>query len=584
MQELANDVWHTAPGTSRMRPVMVSTPTSLRVDREKFARASGLGIVTSDSAGLITSWNPAAERIFGISRAEALGRPMEIIIPERFRAAHRAGLARVAAGARSSLLGQTVEVTAMKADGSEFPIALSLASWQTRSGIEFGAHVLDISERRSAEERLLRRASHDQLTRLLGNKSFKAQLESLLEKKHRVALVLIDLDGFKAINDSLGHSIGDALLQSLAVRLRAIASPDWIIGRLGGDEFAIALPADADRAQIVQSARGLLSRLSKTFRVGGHQLHVSASIGIALSPDDTADAEEMMALADRAMFQSKRRGGHRVRLFDQTMRAEIAARRSLNDGLRSARVENQWHLFYQPQYDLSSGRLFGAEALLRWRHPEWGLIEPAAFLPVLETHAVSFETGQWVLNETCRQLSEWRKAGFHVPRISCNLFASQLHSQSFQKTVFHALKTHGLQPCDLDLEITEKIALKLDPASLRPLFELVESGVGVALDDFGTGYASLTTLTRAPITQLKIDRSFVGPVVDDPHSSAVVAGMVAISRELGVDLIAEGVEKTAQADKLAALGCNLMQGFMFGMPMQADDFAAIGMRPSGSFP
>ena len=580
MQEVANNVWQFAVGSGQIRPTKGSLPTSTQVNREKFAEASGLGIVTSDTSGRITSWNPAAERIFGITCAEALGKPMEIIIPERFRAAHRAGMARVAAGAKSSLLGQTVEVTAMKADGSEFPIALSLASWHTRSGLEFGAHILDISERRSTEERLLHRATHDQLTRLLGQKTFLSKLQTAVEAERRLALVMIDLDGFKAINDSLGHGIGDALLQSLAVRLRAIASPDWIIGRLGGDEFGIALETEAPRAQLLRDARSLLSRLGRTFRVGGHQLHLSASIGIALAPDDTGNAEELLALADRAMFQAKRRGGRKVRFFDQTMRAEIVARRSLNDGLRSAQVEKQWELVYQPQVDRDCGRLVGVEALLRWRHPEWGRMEPGAFLPVLETHAVAFETGQWVLAESCRQLAEWRQQGLNVPRISCNLFASQLHSQSFHKTIFSVLAANSLQPADLELEITEKIALKLDRISLRPLFDLVERGIGVALDDFGTGYASLSTLTRAPITQLKIDRSFVGPVADDSHSSAVVAGMVAISRELGVELIAEGVETKAQAAKLSNLGCNVMQGFIFGKPMTASEFAARCVRGS----
>ena len=544
------------------------------IDWEKFAEASGLGIVTADSDGKVTSWNVAAERIFGIARDIALGQSMEIIIPERFRAAHRAGLKRIAAGGTSSLLGQTIEVIAIKADGTEFPVALSLASWNSGGRVHFGAFILDISERRSAEIKLEHRAKHDQLTRLLGQQAFKAELGAAMAKDNPVALITLDLDGFKNVNDSLGHAVGDALLQSFAVRLRSISDPSWIIGRLGGDEFAIAVETDAEPSEILVIARRLLDRLSSKFNVAGHQLHLFASIGVALAPVDTNDPEELLTLADRAMFEAKRRGKRKVRLFDLTMRAEIRARRALNDGLRTARQDDQWELVFQPQFDLSSSACVGAEALLRWRHPEWGIMKPSAFLPVLETHSVAYDVGQWVLAESCRNLAEWRKAGLKIPRVSCNLFAAQLHASSLKDHVLQELAANGLRPCDLELEITETIALKLDKTGLRPLFELKESGVGVALDDFGTGFASLTTLTRAPITQLKIDRRFVNNIATDDHSSAVVAGMVTISEKLKVGLIAEGVETSEQADQLRAMGCNVVQGYLFGEPMTASQFEA----------
>lgn len=551
------------------------------IEWRKFAEASGLAIVTSDSDGKVTSWNLRAEQIFGIARDVALGQSMEIIIPERFRAAHRAGLKRIAAGGTSSLLGQTIEVTAIRSDGSEFPIALSLASWNSNGETQFGAFMLDISERRSAEIKLEHRAKHDQLTRLLGPQAFQAELGAAMATGRSIALITLDLDGFKTINDSLGHAVGDALLQSLAVRLRAIAEPGWIIGRLGGDEFAIAVETEANRSEILLVARSLLDRLSGKFNVASHQLHLFASLGLALAPHDSSDPEELLTLADRAMFQAKRRGGRKVRIFDQTMRAEITARRALSDAMRTARQDDQWELVFQPQFDLRNSACVGAEALLRWRHPDWGLMKPSAFLPVLETHSVAFDVGQWVLAESCRRLVDWRNAGLAIPRVSCNLFAAQFHASSLRDIVLEELARNGLRPDDLELEITETIALKLDRASLLPLFELKESGVGVALDDFGTGFASLTTLTRAPITQLKIDRRFVKNIADDDHSLAVVAGMVAMSERLKVGLIAEGVETPAQADQLRAMGCNLVQGYLFGQPMTANQFEA-SMRDVGS--
>jgi len=477
MREFAKSVWNDAIANSPSPCDGTLVKLISPMDREEFAEASGLGIVTANAIGCITSWNPAAEKMFGITRDDALGQSMEIIIPQRFRDAHRAGITRVAAGSSSALLGQTVEVIAIKADGTEFPIALSLAAWTSESGIKFGAHIQDISERRSAEAKLEHRATYDQLTRLLTQKSFLTRLNKGIKNNRRIALVMIDLDGFKTVNDSLGHQVGDALLQSLAVRLRAISEPSWIIGRLGGDEFAIALETDADPSEIACAARKLLQRIGKAFHVFGHNLHLFASIGIALVPDDTIEAEDLLVLADRAMFQAKREGGRKVILFDPAMRAEIAARRSLNEALRSASIDEQWELYYQPQFDSRCNELVGAEALLRWRHPDLGLLEPSTFLSVLETHLVAYDVGQWVLNESCRQLAAWRNQGFDVPRISCNLFAAQLHSISFCKDIFKIFGLYGLQPEDIELEITEKIALRLDRASLAPLFELVESGL-----------------------------------------------------------------------------------------------------------
>ena len=575
MKPIANNVWST--GLTRLGPSEDTGPgrPAPGIDREKFAEATGLGIVTTDSVGTITSWNAAAERMFGFTREDAVGRSIQIIIPGRFHEAHSAGMKRVASGWPSRLLGQNIEIVACKSDGTEFPIGMSLASWTSENGVEFGAHMIDISERRTAEERLEHRASHDQLTRLLAQHTFMSRLQSAIEQGRRMALIMIDLDGFKAVNDSLGHAVGDGLLQALAVRLKAIADPSWLIGRMGGDEFAIALETDDESSTIARASSKIMDRIGKTFEVAGHKLHVFASIGIALTPDDAADAEELLELADRAMFQAKRRGGDAVERFDRAMKEEVAERRSLNEGLRAAQREMQWELLYQPQFDLRTDRLIGAEALLRWNHPERGLIEPAAFLPVLENHLIAYEVGQWVLEESCRQLAAWRSDGLVLPRISCNLFAAQLHALSFREDLFRILDRHGLTPGDVKLEITEKIALEIDRGSLRPLFELAECGVGVALDDFGTGYASLATLTRAPITQLKIDRGFVDRITEEPHCSAVIAGMVAISEALKVSLIAEGVETHAQARKLRQLGCHTVQGFLFGKPMTGVEFARI---------
>ena len=544
-----------------------------------FAEATALAILTTDEDGVITSWNASAERLFGFAREDAIGRSMDLIIPERFHDAHHAGLERVKRGGRAKLVGKTVELVARRADGSEVPIELSISAWPTPNGLALGGHAQDISARRAREAALEHLAAHDQLTGLLNLKAFREGLRQRLEQGQRAGVLAFDLDGFKAVNDSLGHAVGDALIQALAVRLRSVAAPDWAVARLGGDEFAVLLPPDADLFAARDAAGALLAAFADVFHVAGHRLHLAVSIGVALAPDHAQDADELMMRADLAMFRAKRAGGRGYRLFDASMRAELEARRAFNEELRQAHISGQWELHYQPQVRLSDGVLTGAEALLRWGHPQWGVLSPSTFLPVLETHVVAYEVGQWVLDESCRQLAAWRAEGLDVPRISCNLFGAQVHGRGLVAQVEAALARHGLRSSDLELEITETIALRHDDETLQPLFALVGRGVGIALDDFGTGFASLSTLKRAPITRLKIDKSFVADVCADRHSGAVIGGILSIGDALGVDVIAEGVETGEQQAALEALGCRQAQGYRFGRPLTGDAFADA-FRPS----
>lgn len=537
-----------------------------------FAEATALAIMTTDADGAITSWNASAERLFGHWRDEVLGRPLHIIIPERFRRAHDAGFERVRAGGEPKLAGKTVEVVALKADGSEFPIELSLATWRTGEGLAFGAHAQDISERRAREAELQHLATSDGLTGLFTCRSFRDRVERRLRDGQSAAVLAIDLDGFKSINDSLGHAVGDALLQTITLRLQACAGPDWTLGRLGGDEFAILLPPGYDLFETRAAAASILATLGDAFHVSGFQLHVGASIGMARAPDHASELDELLMRADLAMFRAKRDGGRTFRLFDAAMHSELAARRAFKEELRQAHIGRQWELDYQPQVRLSDGTLTGAEALLRWRHPRWGVVMPSAFMPVLETHSVALEVGNWVLDEACRRLAAWRSRGLAVPRVSVNLFSAQVHGQSLTTEVRGALGRHGLTAADLELEITETIALRHDDDALAPLFELVQEGVGIALDDFGTGFASLSTLKRVPFTRLKVDRSFVRDVCTDPHSEAVIEGILAIGARLRISIVAEGVETAEQRARLAALGCGEGQGFLFGAGVPGREF------------
>ena len=546
-----------------------------------FTDATALAILTADPDGTITSWNTAAEQLFGFPRGDAIGRSINIIVPARFLEAHNAGLDRVKQGGKTRLVGKTVEVIACHADGHEIPIELSLSAWPTVSGVALGAHAQDISDRRAREAKLEHLAAHDQLTGLLNPKCFRERISQRIEAQESAAVLSFDLDGFKVVNDTLGHAVGDALLQCLAVRLRSACSADWVIGRLGGDEFAILLPA-GDLFAARDAAGAVLASFLQPFQVNGHQLQLTASIGVALAPTHSADPEELLTLADLAMFRVKRGGGGRYRLFDSSMRAELAARRAYSDELCQAHVSGQWVLHYQPQVCIADGTFTGVEALLRWRHPQWGMLAPATFMSILETHLAASKVGLWVLDESCRQLAAWRLGGLNVPRVSCNLFGVQVHGRGLFGQVENALEKHGLLPSDLELEITETIALRHDDETLRPLFELVDWGVGVALDDFGTGFASLSTLKRTPLTRLKIDRSFVADVCTDQHSAAVIGGIMSIGDALGINVIAEGIETLEQEAALLARGCNEAQGYLYGHPVAGDKLAVPQLhRPSG---
>lgn len=529
-----------------------------------FSETTGTALVTCDHAGAITWWNAAACKLFGYPEAEAIGRQLELIIPDRFQQAHAAGLARLSNGAPPALDGKRVEVIARRSDGREFPAELAISIWQGPAGIEFGAHIHDITDRRDKEQRLRHLASHDALTGLLNHGEFRERLYQCFDDQEATAVIALDLDGFKRVNDAFGHEAGDTLLQMIAVRMIAAIEGGAILARVGGDEFCLLLPRCTDLLQIGASAQQLLDAFAEAFVIGDHAVTIGASIGIALAPLHATEADELLVCADLALFRSKNQGGRSYCLFNAVMASEQAARRAFKDELRRAFEQGEWRLFYQPQVCMRDGALIGVEALLRWQHPTRGLLYPAAFMPLLESHIVAYEVGCWVLDEACRQLAEWRNQGLMIARVGVNLFAAQFRAGTLETMVSAALMAHALQPADIELEITETIALGPDDDALAPLKNLYDAGVGIALDDFGTGFASLSTLQRFPLTRLKIDRSFVHNIVADPQSAIIVKNVAAIGRGLGLSVIAEGIETVEQERALLAIGCDEGQGFRYG--------------------
>ena len=545
-----------------------------------FAHVAHQALVTTDAAGRITFWNEGAEKMFGRPQIEAIGCAVDLIVPERLRAAHREGLARVASGAPSHMTGRAVEILALRRDGSEFPAELSLSVWRGPDGIDMGAQIQDISERRAREDRLHHMANHDGLTGLLNRHSFLKRIEERLERNGTAAVFVLDLDGFKDVNDSLGHAVGDTLLQALALRLSATSDPVEILARLGGDEFAILLPVEISLGEVNARANALIEVIRRPFSVSGHELHLSTSVGVAVAPLHAGDAEELIVRADLALFKAKSDGGRRYRVFDTRLENQLGATRAFQDELRFAFSERQFELHFQPQVRLADGMLTGAEALLRWNHPVRGLLHPAAFMAVLETHPLAYEIGCWVLDRSCQTLAAWRIQGLPPLRMSVNLFAAQLRSGTLVEVVEATLARHGLAPGDLELEITETIALRHGDNDLAPLRSLCKRGVGIAFDDFGTGFASLSALKDFPLTRLKIDRSFVRDVCSNRHSAAIVRGVITIGRSLGLDVIAEGIETKEQVAHLRKWRCASGQGYLYGKPVSASDFAHAALVDS----
>jgi diguanylate cyclase (GGDEF)-like protein len=427
-----------------------------------------------------------------------------------------------------------------------------------------------------SEAKLKHLAHYDKLTGLANRVSLHNDLtEATRANRGPTAIAMFDLDGFKDINDTLGHSTGDQLLQEVARRLMEFAAGHGQFYRLGGDEFVLIKPDCGDPIEIARVVDAVLRRLAEKFEISDHQLFVGASAGIAIAPTDGADIEELLSNADLALYDAKSAGGNAYRLFVPVMRAKTVARRELDAELRRASANREFELFFQPQLRASDGVVVGAEALLRWRHPQRGILAPGAFIGALGESPVVLDVGRWILQSACAQAAAWRLAGFPL-RIGVNLFPAQFHAETLIDDVEAALGHSGLAADALEIEITENIALGEREESLQALHALRARGVKLAFDDFGTGYASLSYLARYPLTRLKIDQSFVRKITGafTLSDTAIVRSIIVMAHNLGLEVIAEGVETVTQAAFLRAEKCEELQGYLYARPLPAADFEA----------
>ncbi len=468
------------------------------------------------------------------------------------------------------------EATGLKHDGITFPQEISLTAID---GGGLVAVVRDITERTYAEEQIKHLAYHDALTGLPNRLLFKDRVTVALShaqrNNSRLAVLFLDLDRFKVINDSLGHNVGDQLLQEVSTRVQQCLRDSDTVARLGGDEFTILLPNLVNSDDAAPIAQKILDSIRAPFHLEGRELFTSTSIGISLYPEDAADAETLIKNADTAMYQAKEQGRDNYQLFNAYVNARALQRIALEHGLRRALLNEEFDVFFQPIVDLRTGVVTGMEALLRWNHPELGSVPPSTFIPLAESTGIMMPIGAWALRQACMRAKEWQDAGFRNLSLAVNLSVTQLQSVDLVQRVRAALEETGLPPDQLELEITESTAMQSPEMSLRVLSELKKLGIRISLDDFGTGHSSLAYLKRLPIDTVKIDQSFVRDIDNDPNSAAIVTAIIAMAHSLRLKVIAEGVEQEEQAMFLRRYGCDLMQGFLFTKPVPAHEFGAL---------
>ncbi len=548
-----------------------------RVAESRFQRVAmslGDGLICTDSNYLITVWNPGATAIFGYLPEEMIGRPFDEICARDQAPATSAFSIKNAAHLAA---GSVVEFDGRRSNGEVFPVEASFSGWQGTDGFQFGAILRDISVRKRAAERMRYLAEHDTLTGLINRNTLHVQLEakiSAVETDGRtVALLVIGIDGFQQINDMLGNTCGDLVLRAISQRLTAAVPSAGLVARLSGDEFAIAVPTSDIGENLSRFAEQIGDGFDAPLLAGNRYLRVKVSIGAAVCPGDGRTADELLSNAHLALSRAKatNRGGHV--LFEDSIRRQLETRLTLEAELALAAERNQFELFYQPQFHLADGRLIGAEALIRWRHPVRGLVSPGEFMPVVNTSPISERIAEWVLRTACTQGAAWERAG-HKLRIGVNLSPSQLESGDLAVSVAQVLASTGLGPTSLELEVTEDILLHDEQSALKTFLEIQELGVRLSFDDFGTGFASLSYLKKFPLDGLKIDRSFVLGLLTNPDDAAIVSSTIGLSKQLGLSVIAEGVEDRATADCLVRMGCEEGQGYFFGKPMPARDFEA----------
>ena len=535
------------------------------------------GVIVTDSANNIVLVNPAFSSITGYSAAEAIGKNPRLL--------HSGLMDKVFYDKMWQSIKKTGrwqgEITDRRKNGESYVEWLSISTMKDERG-EFSHHIAvvsDISERKAAEEHMVYIAQHDFLTDLPNRMMLHDRLTQAIahagREQRKVAVMFLDLDRFKAINDTLGHLVGDKLLQLVAGRISSVARTSDTVSRLGGDEFAIMLPYIENTDDIAMIAVKLLASIAGPYMVDGNEIEVTTSIGISVFPEDGIDSESLIAHADAAMYQAKGSGRNNYQFFTREMNRRTLERILIKNKLIHALERNELFLLYQPQVDLQSGRIIGAEALVRWDNPLYGKVLPAQFIPIAEENGLIPPIGEWVLREACRQNQEWRKQGLMKITMAVNLSAVQFRQKNLGEIIKAILHESGLAPSGLELEITEGVVMQDAEAAILLLEDMKAMGLKLSVDDFGTGYSSLSYLKRFPIDKLKIDQSFVRDLTTDTDDAVIVSTIISMAHSLKLKVIAEGVESAEQLAFLKQQGCDEIQGYYFSQPVTAEEFTKL---------
>jgi diguanylate cyclase (GGDEF)-like protein/PAS domain S-box-containing protein len=541
----------------------------------------GEALLRTDASGRVIYLNQFAEAMTGWPRAEAAGRSLEEVLQIVDGARGEAAdlMERPIPGNQTSTL--VANCILIRRDGSESAIEHSTAPIHDRLGLVTGAQIVlrDISEARETTLRMSHLASHDPLTDLPNRLLLRDRLARALALAHRhqgrLAVLFLDIDHFKNINDSLGHMVGDELLGAVGREVTMCVRSSDTVSRHGGDEFVIVLSELEHAEDAAMGARKIIAALARPHKVAGHELHITVSIGISVYPDDGGDAETLLKSADMALYHAKDQGRDGYQFFEPGLNARAVERQSIEAGLRSALDKREFRLLYQPKMNLRTGAVAGAEALIRWQHPDRGLIEPAQFVPIAEDCGLIRPIGRWVVHEACRQAQTWQDAGLRPIPVSVNISGVEFRSEGFLETIVDSLKGTALDPRYLEVELTESVLMADVEATNSVIYALKALGVQLAIDDFGTGWSSLSYLRHFPIDTLKIDKSFVQEITSDSSAAPIVTAVISMAKSLKLQVIAEGVETHDQLAFLRAEDCGEGQGYYFSRPLVAQQFARL---------
>jgi len=573
------DIGGLAQALDRLRRSLRNTANSRDYLSQVISSISDAVLLTRVD-GTIARVNPAAERLLGQSAADLRGTPLTNLLPDDQRAAF------------SFADGKTRDATLLGAGGIEIPVSYTCAEITADEPALRGYVITarNISERKIAEQRIRYLARIDALTKVPNRMQFQHLLQRAIARarrgNHRLALVYLDVDKFKEVNDTFGHAAGDLCLETLTDRLRRLLPDGSVVGRLAGDEFCVILdsldPERNLRAEVVATTRMLQESIAEPLLFNGNSLYVSTSAGIALYPGDGNNVIDLIRNADAALYRAKRQGGGALEVYHPDMNAAAVERLMLKSRLRKAFEKNELRVHYQPKIDLRNGLIVGAEALVRWELTDRGIVLPAEFIPLAEESNLILQIGEWVLDRVCADYANWQSTAAQPGRIAVNLSLRQLKQRNFISQLARILEKHGVPPDAIELEITESNLMEDPTRTLHLLGELHRMGLRLAIDDFGTGYSSLSALQQFPISTLKIDQSFVHNATTDHDQATIVAMIIEMGHSLRLDVVAEGIESEDQLRFLRALNCDFAQGLLFGRAMAAEDFRDLLLSQAGT--